>query len=303
MDLRTTKRIFLVAKQAEGVTNRTLETYTTELTRFFEYAASKDIFNIGDISTADIRDFLNSLKEKKLRNITIHRYYRELKTLFFFLHQEEYIKANPMKHVKPPKVEQKQMRTFTAQEISKLLNCFDRDEFFGLRNYCIMATFFSTGMRKMELLNLRTVDLNITNELIRIAYGKGNKERYVPIGKTLRRIFMQYLKVREEYLAEDECPWLFVSRKKAQMTGSCVNVLFCKLKKELKLTGEKISSHTWRHTFAKNYLLNGGDVFSLQKMMGHADLETTRQYLSLNNEEMKLQHARYNPLDNRDWMI
>lgn len=86
------------------------------------------------------------------------------------------------------------------------------------------------------------------------------------------------------------------------MTNSGVDILFQKLKKELKLTGEKVSSHTWRHTFAKNYLLNGGDVFSLQKIMGHADLETTRGYLSLNNEEIKLQHARYNPLDNKDWL-
>jgi site-specific recombinase XerD len=86
------------------------------------------------------------------------------------------------------------------------------------------------------------------------------------------------------------------------MTNSGIDIMFQKLKKELNLTGEKVSSHTWRHTFAKNYLLNGGDVFSLQKIMGHADLDTTRQYLNLNVEEIKMQHAKYNPLDNKDWL-
>lgn len=302
MDLRTAKRIFLTAKEAQGVTKSTYRTYSSELTKFFDFVVEKNIFDVSEITADVIREFLNSLKAKGLRNITIHRHWAEIKNIMLFLYREDYITSNPIKNVKPPKVEQKQMRTFTGKEISKLLNCFDKNDFFGMRNYCIMATFFSTGMRKMELLNLRTADLNITNDLLRIEYGKGNKERYVPIGKTLRRIFIQYLKMREDYLGDDSCPWLFPSRRKRKMTNSGVDILFQKLKKELKLTGEKVSSHTWRHTFAKNYLLNGGDVFSLQKIMGHADLETTRGYLSLNNEEIKLQHARYNPLDNKDWL-
>jgi len=302
MDIRTAKRVFLTAKQAQGVTGRTLEVYTTELNRFFEFAVARNLYDVADITADIIREFLNSLKSSnKLRNITIHRYFRELRTLFLFLYREDYIAVNPMKHIEAPKIEQKQMRTFTGKEISTLLNSFDKNDFFGMRNYCIMATFFSTGIRKMELLNLRTADLNITNDLIRID-GKGNKERYVPIGKTLRRIFIQYQKMRIVYLADESCHWLFPNRAKQKMTNSGINMLFQKLKTELKLTGEKVSSHTWRHTFAKNYLLNGGDVFSLQKIMGHADLETTRGYLSLNDEEMKLQHARYNPLDNKDWL-
>jgi site-specific recombinase XerD len=302
MDLKTAKRIFLTAKQAEGVTGRTLESYTTELNRFFEFIVSREMYDVTEITADTIRDFLNSLKEKNLKNITIHRYYRELKTLFLFLYREDYMESNPLKDIKPPKVEQKVMRTFTAQEIGKLLNAFDKSDYFGLRNYCIMAMFFSTGMRKTELTYLKIVDLNITNDLIRISHGKGNKERYVPIGKSLRRILIQYLRMRQEYIDDDICPWLFPSKSKRRLTNSGLNILFQKLKKELKITGEKVSSHTWRHTFAKNYLLNGGDVFSLQKIMGHADLETTKQYLNLNDEEMKMQHAKYNPLDNKDWL-
>ena len=109
--------------------------------------------------------------------------------------------------------------------------------------------------------------------------------------------------MREEYLKGETCHLLFVTpRVTRKMTNSCLNILFQKLKKNLKLTGEKISCHTWRHTFAKNYLLNGGDIFSLQKILGHADIVTTKNYLHLNEKEVKLQHAKYNPLDNKDWL-
>ena len=114
---------------------------------------------------------------------------------------------------------------------------------------------------------------------------------------------MKYMSMREDYLEGDPCKWLFVTpRDTRRMTTSCMAVLFQKLKKTLNITGEKVSCHTWRHTFAKNYLLNGGDIFSLQKILGHADIVTTKNYLHLNEKEVKLQHAKYNPLDNKDWL-
>ncbi len=171
-----------------------------------------------------------------------------------------------------------------------------------MRNYCIMCLLFSTGIRKTELSNLTIADINITNDLIRID-GKGQKERFAPIGRVFKRILTKYISMREEYLKGDSCKWLFITpRDTRRMTTSCMAVLFQKLKKTLKMTGEKVSCHTWRHTFAKTYLLNGGDIFSLQKILGHADIATTKNYLHLNEKEVKIQHARFNPLDNKDWL-
>ncbi|SCM83724.1 Phage integrase family protein (fragment) [uncultured Sporomusa sp.] len=117
------------------------------------------------------------------------------------------------------------------------------------------------------------------------------------------RALRQYMRMRADFLQDESCEWLFVTpRAERKMTDSCLNMLFTKLKKELSLVGEKVSSHTWRHTFAKNYLLNGGDVFSLQEILGHADIETTKGYLNLNEEEIKMQHAKFNPLDNTRWL-
>jgi len=303
MELGQAKMIYLITKKSENVTVRTLETYEEILKRFYNYLLEKNIYDVSEVDAICIRQFFVLLQEQGLRGVTRHRYFRGLKTFFLFLHRDDYISKNPMTTVKPPKVEQKEMRTFTAQEISKLLNAFDKNTFIGFRNYCIFCLFFSTGMRRGEVVELRMADINITNDVIRIANGKGQKERIAPIGRTLKRSMIQYLRMREEYLSGDSCEWLFITpRYDRRMTKSCLNVLFRKLKKELKMTGEKVSCHTWRHTFAKNFLLNGGDIFSLQKILGHSDIATTKNYLNLNEKEIKMQHAKFNPLDNKDWL-
>lgn len=303
MELGQAKKIFLITKKSENVTVRTLETYDEVMKGFLKYVIEQQIYDISEVDSNIIREFLIMLQERGLRGVTRHRHFRCLRTFFLFLHREDYMSNNPIKNVKPPKIEQKIMRTFTAQEISKILNSFNKTTFYGLRNYCIMAMLFSTGMRRNELVNLTLADLNITNDLIKISKGKGNKERIVPLGRTVRRTIIQYLKVREEFLEGEKCDYLFVTpRTERQMTGSCLSVLFRKLKKELNITGEKVSCHTLRHSMAKNYLLNGGDLASLQAILGHSDITTTKKYLNLNENELKIQHARFNPMDNFDWL-
>lgn len=303
MELGYAKQIFLITKKSENVTERTVEIYQEDLDRFFNFLIKGNIFDIVEVSSRHIREFLILLQERGLNGVSRHKFYRELKTFFLFLYRENYLEKNPIADVKPPKIEQKEMRTYTAAEISKMINSFSRDTFTGFRNYCMFCLFFSTGIRKQEALDLTLADINITNDLIRIKKGKGQKERHVPIGRIMRRTLMQYLKVREEFLKDESCKWLFVTHTdNRKLTPSAINGVFHRMKKELKLTGEKISCHTWRHTFAKNYLLNGGDIFSLQKILGHSDIATTKGYLNLNEKEVKMQHARFNPLDNKDWL-
>lgn len=303
MDIGHAKRIFITAKKSESVTISTLETYERGLKRFFDYLIEQDVLDLNKVDSGIIREFLISLRAKGLKGITTHQYFRILRTFFKFLFQEDYLTKNPMVNVKPPKIEQKEMRTFTSQEITKILGAFNKDDFIGMRNYCITCLLFSTGIRKTELSDLTIADINITNDLIRIANGKGQKERAAPIGRVLKKTLIKYISMREEYLEGDPCKWLFITPRDARkMTTSCMSVLFQKLKKTLGITGEKVSCHTWRHTFAKTYLLNGGDIFSLQKILGHADIVTTKNYLNLNEKEIKMQHAKFNPLDNKDWL-
>jgi site-specific recombinase XerD len=302
MELTYAKKIFLIAKQAENVSGRTIKTYIEVISDLFNFLGTVEITDIVKVDDSCIREYMLSLQHRGLRGITQLKHFGTLRPFFRFLHENDYIQTNPISKVKPPKKEKYIMRTFTAQEISKLLNAFDKTTFIGLRNYCIFCMFFSTGMRNAELLKLTLADINITNDLIRII-GKGKKERFVPIGRSMRKTLIHYLKKREEFLDGEVSPYLFISTRNTRiMTYSCLNDLFRRLKKELNITGEKVSSHTFRHTFSKNYLLNGGDVFSLQKCLGHSDIATTKNYLNLNDGELQTQHAKYNPLDNKGWM-
>ena len=139
MDIGYAKRLFITAKKSESVTISTLETYERGLKGFFDYLIAQNILDLTVVDTGTIREFLISLKDKGLRGITVHQYFRILRTFFKFLHQEDYLSKNPMVNVKPPKIAQKEMRTFNSQEISKILSAFDTEDFLGMRNYCIMC--------------------------------------------------------------------------------------------------------------------------------------------------------------------
>jgi integrase/recombinase XerD len=159
-----------------------------------------------------------------MRDVSLRDNYVVTRIFFTYLYEQEYIDRNPMKNMKQPKVEKKVMRTFNKQEIEAILKHFNQSDFFGLRNYLIMCLLFSTGMRKSEMLNIKMQDINITVDLIKVM-GKGSKERYVPIGRTLRRILLQYINRRTEYLKDAYCEYLVVSQKKTQLTESGINIL------------------------------------------------------------------------------
>jgi len=303
MEVLTARKIFMLAKKSENISKRTLELYDDTLKRFSVCLSSENVLMVEEITATNVREYLLKLQEAGLRGITQHKHFRILRTFARFLHQEDIIQKRFTDNVKPPRREQKPMRTYTKVEINKILGSFNRDTFTGLRDYTMMLTLFSSGVRLGELLNLQLSDVNITTDLIQIRHGKGDKTRFVPIARTLRRNLKAYFIRRDEVLGGELCPWLFISTRKdsRKFTDSGINCIFRRLKKSFNFEGEKFSSHTWRHTFAKTYLLNGGDLISLQKLLGHADITTTRGYLNLNDAEIKQQHALFNPLDNSNW--
>lgn len=299
-DLETAKSLFLINRKARNLSKQTLFWYDLYLKNFIQHLGNRDI---GSIQGSDIEQYFIFRREQpKTRDITVRDIYKVLRVFFNFLIDEEYIVRDPMKRIRQPKIRQKIMRTFSKQEIQKILGSFDRNEFFGLRDYLIMCCFFATGMRKAELIGLKLSDISITTDMIKVM-GKGSRDRMVPIGRTLRRIILQYLNQREEYLSGYYCNYFIVSQRKTQLTHHGMNCLFQRIKRNLGASGERFSPHTWRHTFAKNYLLNGGDVFSLQKILGHSDIATTKKYIALNDKEIKIQHSKFNPLDNAEWSI
>lgn len=280
----------------------TITNYESKLKIFHRYINDNEIKDVSEISSETVREFL-AYHKPRVSKSTIKQYYNTLNIFFKFLVKEKVLKENIIEDVSKPRVPKREIRAFSNSEVNIILKHFDRNVFTGFRNYTIMITLFATGMRISELCGLQAIDIMFELNVINII-GKGDKQRKVPMSENLRKILLKYFKMRNEYIDENQLcqsKYFFITRKSTPMTRDNVEWLFIKIRKYYNLQVDRFSPHTFRHTFAKNYLLNGGDIFSLQKILGHSKIETTKKYISLNDREVKMQNDRFNPLDNQRW--
>ncbi len=168
-----------------------------------------------------------------------------------------------------------------------------------LRNYSMMMTFLDTGLRLSELINLRLSKIDMPLGEMSI-FGKGSKERRVPIGTQAKRAMIDYMsRERPEPAHPQDADRVYLSADGRPMSNEVVEKVFQRVKQAAHL--KKFHPHICRHTFSVRYLLNGGDVFTLQKILGHTSLEMTRKYVNLAAGDVKDMHRRSSPMDNLDY--
>jgi site-specific recombinase XerD len=296
------QKLFFLRCYSMSLSVKTIKSYECLLNLFKQYLDSKNITNLELITKEDMQEYLVYLSQR-IRKVSVRDYYITINAFFNYLLKSGYLTANPLKDVKKPKPAKRIIRTFTPQEVKSILSVWDKNEFLGFRNYTMMSLLFSTGIRKQELLNICNEDLYLETNMVKII-GKGDKQRNIPLTPLLREILVKYLKVRMAYIDEhsyNNPRYMFISHTGRRLKASGVNSIFSKVKSACGITGERVSSHTFRHTFAKFFLLNGGDVFTLQRLMGHEDISTTKKYISLNDNDLRVQNDKYNPLENDRW--
>lgn len=294
--------IFLKNCNTKNLALKTINTYRERLIPFYVCCYNDGITELESITREYTESYISDLL-KRYSPATVRGKFIAVKVFFNFLVAHEYIINNPVKSLKLPKIPKVYIGAFTRDEVRDILNVFDKGSFLGYRNYVIMLTLFSTGLRKSELIALSIEDIQTDISCIKV-YGKGSKERFVPIGDTLQKVLARYLKRRNEYInakGYNNTYAVFISRIGKPLKPSGLNAIFQGLKKNKAKWSTKVSAHTWRHTFAKMFLLNGGDIFTLQKILGHEDISTTRLYLDLNTQELQVQNNKYNPLENTRW--
>lgn len=217
-----------------------------------------------------------------------------LKELFKFLYRECWLTTNIGENLRLLKVEQELVHTFTEEHIQELLSQPVRSTFTGFRNYIMMLVLLDTGVRLKELATLRVADVNFEEEIIIIRRGKGRKPRIAPIQRTclmqLRLYLIERGAVQHEYL------WTNLDNQPFDSGG--IRAMVTRYCKKAQIKGIQCSCHTFRHTMAKRYLLNGGDIFSLKQILGHERIETTQYYVELFSKDLQTQHEKYSPLEN-----
>jgi len=267
--------------------------------------------DVNDIGPEELRRFCIYLKERPrfanhrftppqpghLSGHTVNGYMRALQSFWSWLEREGLIGENPFRKLKLPKAPKKIIPILSEEQLRTLLSCVDMSSPIGYRDYTIMLLLLDTGIRCSELAGLKVEDVDLNSRLIK-AWGKGNKQRLVPIGAKVQKAIWKYV---HRYRPEPALPryhHLFLTRDGRPLTKDRVEAILERYGKKAGITGVRVSPHTFRHTMAVTYLRNGGDIFSLQQILGHSSLEVLRNYVNLALSDIQGVHRRSSPADN-----
>ena len=298
---------FKLSCQTEGKSPKTVEWYVNFLNRFYKFLESHKLPpDVRQINTNHVRWFICYLqteaktpyKARPLSPATVQGYVRTLKAFFSWATREDYVNSNPMARIPVPKATTKVVNTFTSEQISRLADECRRTNGAGYRNLAILLLLLDSGIRVSELVGIDLCDVNLAEGYIKIRRAKGNRERLVPIGSLVQKSLWKYIDHYRPQPLTQRISRLFLSDNGLPFTISGVQQMLRRSGKRAGIIGVRCSPHTFRHTFAKNYLLNGGDIFSLQRILGHSSLASVRTYLNLFAGDVKKQHQRFSPVDN-----
>lgn len=298
---------FCLSCQTEGKSPKTTEWYISFLQRFQRFLEANGLSTrIDQLDKTCIRQFILYLQQeartprtnKPLSGATVQGYVRTLKVFFSWVVREEYLLANPMTKIPVPKAPVKVINTFTNEQIGKLAQACYRSNGNGQRNLTILLLMLDTGIRVTELVNIDCGDVNLAEGWIKLRIGKGGKERIVPVGSVVQKSLWKYMNHFRTQPLTQKITRLFLSDDGLPLTRSGIQQMLRRCGKQAGISGVRCSPHTFRHTFARIYLVNGGDIFSLQRILGHTSLASVRVYLNLFGTDIKKQHQRYSPADN-----
>jgi integrase/recombinase XerD len=278
----------------KGLSKNTIDAYSHGLNRFLDYLRRKGIQEMPGVSKLDIRAFLLSLKRQGLSTKSVVRNLAAIRSFFRFLIQEGILNANPIEELESPKIERKLPEILTLKEVEQLLEQPNSQTPIGIRDRTMLEVLYATGMRVSELTKLPVQQVNLEGGYV-LVFGKGSKERIIPLGSEAMKWIALYLNSARERLAKGkESPSLFINRSGRGMSRQ-------QFWKNIKAYGrragirKRITPHLLRHSFASHLLEGGADLRSVQLMLGHADISTTQIYTHVTGERLKKIHQRYHP--------
>ena len=240
--------------------------------------------------------------DKGLSGHTVNCYLRSLRIFFSWLVSEDILPNHPFEKVKIPRPPTKIIPAFSPSQIQQLLSVINTRTPAGYRDYLIILTLLDTGLRFSELCSMTLEKLWLEDGTARVL-GKGNKERLVPIGKRVQRLLWRYIERFRPEPVNANCDFVFLNQKGRPIGIQRVQKMMKIYGRKAGLVGIRCSPHTLRHTAAITFLRNGGDVFSLQRLLGHSNLEMTRRYCELATVDVKKAHDLASPVDNFGFTI
>jgi integrase/recombinase XerD len=278
----------------KGLSEQTLISYSSDLARYLEFLKKKKIADVSNTDTRQILEYITVLRDLGLSPKSRARHIVSIRGFYRFLVQEKKIKTDPAKQIDLPKSGLKIPDILSVEEVGDLLEAPDGQKPTGARNAAMIELLYATGLRVSELVNLKMADVNMDPGFVRV-FGKGAKERIIPVGKYAKDKINFYLNnARAVLLKKNISSYMFVARAGRPMTRQG----FWKILKQYAIRAgikKKITPHSLRHSFATHLLERGADLRTIQIMLGHSDISTTQIYTHLVKEHLKEMHERFHP--------
>lgn len=282
----------------KGLSDNTYLSYKNDLNMYKAFLHQKNISNPEKISSADVIEFIEYLQKKDHDEITtVARKLTTIKNYHAYLEKEKIAPINVTLGIKRPKLKKAIAKTLSMDDINTLLD-INLLTPFDYRNKAMLELVYGTGLRVSELVNLTLNNIDFTNCIIRIV-GKGNKERIIPLGEYSMYYLNLYMEKRPLLEKNNLCEKLFLNNHGKGITRQGFFKILKNLLEEKHLNVEA-SPHTLRHSFATHLLEGGADLKSIQEMLGHSDISTTRMYTHVTNQKVTHDYNEYHPREKKD---
>ena len=277
----------------------TITAYRADLQDFSEFIQQNfDQENLEEVNYSQIRSWIVELSESGIGNRTINRKISSLKSYYRFLLKTKQIESSPLVKHRALKTSKKVQIPFSEKEIVQVLQNIDDSTFEGLRDRFIVELFYSTGIRRIELINIKEQDLDLDNAVLKVL-GKRNKERYIPLINSVVQTGERYLEIKRTSPDFEKSTYLFLTSRGDKIYESFVyriiNNYFSKVSGKLKK-----SPHILRHSFATHLLNQGANLNAVKELLGHSSLAATQVYTHNSIAELSKIHNQAHPRNNKD---
>ena len=283
-------------KYERKLSANTINNYKYDLEKFKSYLKGNHITDVKSINQDVIKSYLK-YNHDLLKSNSISRNITSINNFFQYLIIEKVIDNNPCKFIDRPKLQKKLPNVLSLEEVDELLN-ISLNTRFDYRNKAMLEVMYNTGLRVSELISLTTRDVDLENKAIR-CFGKGSKERIVPLNDIAIYYLKEYLFYRDSFFKNSINDYLFLNNHGKKMTRQGFEFILNNILEE-KNINKKITPHTLRHSFATHLLNGGANLRSIQLLLGHSDITTTKIYTHIGREKLKDDYKKFHKRNKED---
>ena len=275
----------------KGLSVNSLQSYRRDLQKLKEWATSLNK-EAHELDRGDLSRWVRSLTRGGLAPRSVARTLSAARGFYHFLLLDGHIKSDPTTDLVTPQSSQKLPRFLTEGEMEQLLQAPDTASSTGVRDRAMIELLYATGLRVSELIGLKADNINIDQGVL-TCFGKGSKQRRIPVGRSAIGWLQKYQGARQRLLGEKQSSFLFVRSGGKPLTRQLVRTILKQYAARVGVRG--VSPHVLRHSFATHLLEHGADTRSVQELLGHSDLATTQIYTHVTNERLRSTYEKHHP--------